>query len=726
MSSRLALLVVLSLTVVATATPAGAGTSLPSVTAVQPTDEIRLDGRLDEEAWESAGAITDLIQQSPRPGEPTPYRTEIRFLADDDTLYLGVVCHDPHPDRIVVHTMQRDGNMQGDDSLALVLDTFGDQRTGYFFRVNAAGTRQDGLISGPENLSLDWDGIWNARTERTADGWTAEIVIPAQTLRFTPGLAEWGLNVERLVPRDRTTVRWAAAVLDASLFDLRRAGQLLGVGDVRQGRGLSLSPYGLVRSDRDLEEDRGTVQGDAGLDITYNLTPDLTGVVTVNTDFAETEIDFRQVNLTRFALFFPEKRTFFLEGSNLFEFGIGLGQDFIPFFSRRIGLYDGAPVPVMGGVKLLGRSGKWGLGMLDVVTGKSTNTDQANLFVGRVTYDVDDHLTVGAIGTAGDPDGVHDNTLIGVDAVWRTSTFRGDKNLAFGGWAAGSAGDVPDGQRYGWGVKLDYPNDLWDLFLIVKEFGDGLDPALGFLPRPGTRWYQGGGAYQPRPTGGTFGWARQLFLETYLTYVEDLEGRAESWRLFTAPFNAETESGEHLEANVAPQFERLDEPFEIAEGVFIPPGDYHFTRYRAEAQSSHHRPWRVGASVWFGDFYTGSLTQWESFISYTTPAGHLQLRLDAENNFADLPEGDFIQRLWLFTTVYALTPDLVLSALAQYDSKTRNLGVNARFRWTIQPGNDLFVVWNHNWQHPVDVANRLALRPLEDHITVKLRWTFRR
>ncbi|HHQ48585.1 MAG TPA: hypothetical protein ENK19_06840, partial [Acidobacteria bacterium] len=439
----------------------------PQVRAGKLSGGIHLDGVLDEAAWSSAGTIPNLTQQDPHPGQPTPYTTEVRFLVDAKALYVGVRCIDPHPREIAIHTMQRDGNMAGDDTVSLVFDTFGDGRTGFFFRINAAATRQDGLISGPEDLSLDWDGIWYARTHRNAQGWTAEIIIPAQTLRFTPGKDAWGLNVERYIPRDRTTLRWASPVLDARLIDLRRAGKLLGMENLRQGKGLSVSPYGLVRSKSNLETNHSTVQGDAGLDVTYNFTPDLTGVLSLNTDFAETEVDTRQINLTRFPLFFPEKRAFFVEGSNLFQFGTGLGYDFIPFFSRRIGLYEGRQVPMLGGAKLLGRSGKWGIGVLDAVTGRSSETEQANLFAGRVTYDVDRHLTVGTIVTDGDPDGVHDNTLVGVDALWRTSTFRGSKNFSVGGWAATTGGDVPDGQKYGWGFKVDYPNDLWDLFLTV-------------------------------------------------------------------------------------------------------------------------------------------------------------------------------------------------------------------------------------------------------------------
>lgn len=573
-----------------------------------------------------------------------------------------------------------------------------------------------------EAVSLDWDGLWDARVRRTAEGWTAEIAVSARSLRFRPGLEQWGFNVERTVARERLTLRWAGASLDAFLADLQRAGMLAGVAALRQGLGLSFAPYALGRSDdrRDAPETRR--EGETGFDLAYNLTPGLGAVLTVNTDFAETEVDTRQINLTRFPLFFPEKRSFFLEGSNLFAFGSGLGEVFIPFYSRRVGLVSGQVIPLDAGLKLLGRAGPWSIAALDVETGDSSAARATNLFAGRTTYDVNEHLRVGALATRGDPDGVEDNALAGLDALWQTSTFRGDKNLAFGAWAAQSDGDLAPGQRSGWGFKADYPNDLWDVFLTYREFGDALDPALGFLPRPGTRQAEGGGSFQPRPgEEGPFSWVRQFFFELFLTRVDRLDGTTESWEVFTAPWNAVTRSGEHLEANWVPQLERLDEPFEVAEGVVIPPGEYQFTRWRVEAQSSRSRPWEVGSTVWFGDFFDGRLTEWKSFVYWTFGPGRLRLELDAVNNFGDLPQGDFIQRLWQLKTVYAASPDLVVSLFTQYDSESRDLGVNSRLRWTIRPGRDLFLVWNRNWQRTLDPGYRLELD--SDQIVVKLRWT---
>jgi Domain of unknown function (DUF5916) len=420
-----------------------------SVRAAPKIGEIRIDGVLDEPAWSAAGVIPGLVQQAPRPGEPTPYRTEVRILADPGAIYVGITCADPEPGRIV-HTLQRDGDMTGDDSVALVFDTFNDRRA-YMFRVNAAGARSDGLVSGPGETSNDWDGIWEAKVRRVPDGWTAEIRIPAATLRFVPGAARWGFNVERFVPRRRMTLRWSGTTLDSQLDDLSRAGVLEGVSEIRQGLGLSIAPYALLNRTDDRMAGRKFLEGQWGGDVRYGLTPQLEGILTVNPDFAETEVDTRQINLTRFPLFFPEKRAFFLEGSNLFQFGLGLSDGFIPFYSRRVGLFREELVPLDGGVKILGQAGRWGIAALDVETGFRTSLPRTNLAAGRVTYDVDDHLRVGTIATNGDPSGARSNTLAGLDAIWRTSQFQGDKNLFVGLWGALSAGGVRGGQRGGFG-----------------------------------------------------------------------------------------------------------------------------------------------------------------------------------------------------------------------------------------------------------------------------------
>ena len=698
----------------------------PVVTAGPVSGAIRLDGILDEPAWQQAGVIADLTQQAPHPGEPTPFATEVRILTDRDNVYFGITSVDPDPSRIAVHTMQRDGNMRGDDTISIVVDTLNDHRTGYLFQVNAAGARLDGLISDPnaEEPSLDWDGIWNVATRITATGWTSELVLPAQTVRFQRSTGQWGFNVQRYVARELITLRWSGTTLDAKLLDMRRAGTLAGLADLSQGWGLTVSPYALGLYQNDHRTDHDFTRGQAGVDVAYHATSQLDAVLTINPDFAEVEADTEQINLTRFDLFFPEKRPFFTDGANFFDFGLDLREQFIPFYSRRVGLSGNRIVPITAGLKAVGRAGPWGVGALDVETRDTFGVPQTNLAAGRVTYDFNENIRVGAIGTNGSPDGRTSNSLAGVDAVWQTSSFQEDKNLGFGLWGAKSFGEVGSGSREGWGAKLQYPNDLWDVEASVNQFGDSLDPALGFLPRRGIREYAAGAAYQPRPEGGPFGFVRQFFFELFPRWTTDLAGQTETWRIFMAPLNIETQAGDHYEANYAPEFQRLREPFEIAPGVVIPPGSYQFHRYRLQIESSDSRPLSAGATVWFGSFYDGDLTQVNAFVKWTEGSGHLSLDLSTENDFGYLPEGDFILRLWQLKAVYAFNPNLVLASFFQYDSETEKLGMNARLRWTIQPGRDLFVVWNRGWKHPVSEGSPYFLAPEVDQFILKLRWTF--
>ena len=707
----------------------------PRVALGSAAGPLRVDGVLDEPGWSAAGVIADLTQQSPVPGGPSPYRTSVRLLSDGRTIYLGVRCDDPEPGKIGLHTMQRDADLEGDDTISFVLDTFGDQRTGYYFQLNAAAARHDGLIVDQEDVSPDWDGIWDAAAIIDAGGWTLEVAIPAATLRFEPGLDAWGFNISRFVARDRTTLRWQGTTLDARLPDMRRAGALEGVASLQQGIGLTITPYGLARSRTDFLQDDTDTTGDVGLDAAYALTDGLSGVLTLNTDFAETEVDTRQINLTRFPLFYPEKRYFFVEGANQFEFGTGITTSFIPFFSRRIGLFNDEVVPIDAGLKVIGRQGKLAVGVLDVQTGETPDVPSTNLFAGRVTWDVDDHLRVGGIATRGRPDGQGENHLGGIDALWQTSTLFGDKNFSVGGWWSRTGGDpppvadpidLPGGHSDGWGFKVDYPNDLWDNAFVFRSFGESLDPALGFLPRSGVRWYTGGLSYRPRPTSGFWeGKARQFFFDLYPTYITDHSGEAQSWEVFIAPFLFETPAGGHVEADLVPMFERLDAPFEIVPGVAIAEGRYRFTRYILGGSTRPDRPVSGKLIATFGDFYDGRLTQWEGTVRTATPSGALQLQLDGLYITGELPAGDFISRLWQVKTAYSLSPDLVFSIYGQYDSESRNIGMNARMRWTIEPGVDLYAVWTRGWLHPPGAESALEGDPIDAEAVVKLRWTFR-
>lgn len=693
--------------------------------------QVQLDGKLDEPFWSEA-LVMDLVQQAPNPRGPTPFATTVRVAATEEMIYIGFLCKDPEPRRLAVHTMQRDGDVEGDDFVSIAFDTYGDRRTGYFFRINAAGARVDGLIAGAEHPSLDWDGIWDVRTHVAADGWSAEIAIPSRTLNFKKGADTWGANFERNVARTRTVLRWAAPTLDAFFFDLSRGGTLTGLAHLKQGLGIEFSPYTTARTRSFFREYGRNFQMTAGGDFTYRLTSQLAAVFTANTDFAETEVDTRQLNLSRFELFFPERRTFFLEGSNQYQFGLGLDAQFIPFFSRRIGLFEGEQIPINAGVKLNGRAGKWNLGFLDVQTRDTVLQDGSvipgtNLLASRISYDLTSKLRLGGIFTNGNPDGKTRNTLAGFDGVWRTSEFRGNKNLFIGGWTAKSFGDVGDGNRSGYGFKIDYPNDLWDCFVALNKYGASLNPGIGYLPRPGVRRFDAVCEYRPRPRkDGPFGWIRQQFMDHRYQRVVNERGQVESEQFAWTPVNVQTESGDRFSFQWIPWAEFLPVPFDISEGIRLPVGKYRFQRFIAELETSPNRRLQFTNSSGTGTFYSGTLYQQENALRYTSRRGNWQAGITLEQNFGNLPQGNFVQRLWQFNTTYAVSPNFAISSFLQYDSESQNVGNNMRVRWTLRPGNELFFIWNRGWKRLLLSPHEQGLIPESELIAIKLRWTFRR
>ena len=689
--------------------------------ATRTAETIRIDGRLDEAGWQATTPLSRFVQREPIEGAEPSEETQIRVLFTEAALYIGAVCHDRSPRDIISTQLSRDADLDVDDRLTIVLDPFFDHRNGFFFQVNAAGARADGQVSNnAESLSRDWDGIWNAAARITDDGWIAEIEIPFKTLRFKPGQPVWGFNVERQIKRRQEIDRWAAARQNIWISNLAEAGQLDGLDGVRQGLGLDVRPYGSAGTNG------GAGEAAAGVDLFKSVTPSVNAAVTVNTDFAETEADLRQVNLTRFPLFYPEKRSFFLEGAGVFDVaGLINTTDLRPFFSRRVGLIDDVAVPVRLGVKLTGRQSDYNVGVLDVETGALTDArlpggavDRQNLLVARVSRNLFQQSWVGGILTHGDPSGAGGNTLIGGDARLATSTFRGNKNLSLDLFLLATDDEATGARDAAGGFKIDYPNDRWDVALTWRQIGDQFRPALGFVPRAGIRTTNVSLAFQPRPER----WGiRQYFFEVNPVAITDLQNRLESWSVFTAPFNVRTESGEHLEWNYIPTFEHLDQPFEISPGVVIPPGSYCWTRYRAEVNTATKRPWVIDAAWWWGGFYGGTLKQLE-FAATLKPSRHVALSVQAERNTVTLPEGAFNTDILTLKADYNVTANLSWANLAQYDNDSRVAGLQSRFRWILQAGSDLFFIVNRGWRRRVDEG---GFEPVFDRASAKLQYTVR-
>ena len=700
--------------------PAALGqTPPPSIAAGALGAGVAIDGRLDEPAWASAVAIDTFTQTEPSEGTPASARTRVRVLAGPKALIVGIECDQPPGTPVVSFSVRRDAALNQEDHVRLVLGPFMDGRSGYVFVVNPSGARYDGIVNpGGESENAEWDGIWDAATVRRADGWSAEVWIPFLTLSFKPDLRTWHFNVQRRIQGLLETDRWASAARQYQVTQTSRAGLLTNLPEVDLGRGLSVRPAVTTGAGIPTPGAETDTDIQASLDVTKRLGANILGSVTVNTDFAETEVDTRRTNLTRFPLFFPEKRTFFLEGDDIFSFGLGLNQDVLPYFSRRIGLVSGNEVPIIAGGKVSGRVGDTNVGALVIGTNDRPGVveNEAAMAVVRVKQNVGRESWLGAIATMGDPLGQSGRWLAGGDFTYATSRFRGTKNVLAGVWALATDRHGAGADTTASGIKLDYPNDQWDASLTYKRIGRDFAPALGFVPRPAVQLFNLGIDNKTRVARGPL---QQLTHEFRPSVAAGLDGRWESYRVFIAPINWRFRTGDRFEVNVNPTGERLTAPFEVAEGVTIAPGRYHWRQYRLEAGTAQKRRFYTQVTWWFGGFYDGSLDQ-VIWAAAWNPTALLTFELGGERNAGRLPAGRFTQTLMSTRARLNVSSDLSVSSYVQYDTVSDSIGVNSRLRWTVRPEADLFVVYNHNVRSLLD---RWQLQ--SNQLVVKLQYAWR-
>ncbi|HXW04052.1 MAG TPA: DUF5916 domain-containing protein [Vicinamibacterales bacterium] len=695
-------------------------------------DAITIDGVLDEPIWTAAPGIGELVQRQPLQGRPPTERTDVTVICDRDHLYVGVVSHDSEPRRIIGTQMARDASLSSDDRVEIVLDTFRDQRSAFYFATNPSGALVDGLVASGE-LNAEWDAIWNVRTNRSERGWIAEFAIPFKSLSFPAGRTVWGFNLSRTVHRKLEEDRWSGARLDVQFTQVSEAGEITGLVGLTQGLGLDVRPFAAGRVLHTAGEN--DTSGKPGLDVFYNITPSLKLTATVNTDFGETEVDARQINLTRYSLLFPEKRSFFLQGAGVFGFastgpepagGIpSAGADVYPFFSRQIGLLDGEEVPLEAGLKLTGTVGRTDVGVLGVRTGDLPIVSEKNFFVGRVKRNLLQQSYVGAIVTAGDPAEGQTGQTYGADVRLATSRFLGrPNNLVVNGYGVRSANEGVSGRDWSYGFSAHYPNDRFNAQIAFREIQENFRPALGFVQRNNVRLLRVAGSYNPRPK--SFLNVQQMFHDVYYTRFTRLDtGLVESWDVYVTLLDWHLSSGDNLHGmfDFNPTYERLFEPFEISPGVVLLPGEYRFTRFRSNLLSTATKR-RLSGSVnlTYGGYWSGKAEQLTTSLTYKLPPW-FTMTLGTNQTFARLPEGHFIARIFSASIGYSATPSVSLSNLVQYDNRSRNLGWQSRLRWTLQPGNDLFFAFNQGWVQDDDGDRRF--RPQDSRISAKVQYSFR-
>ena len=690
----------------------------PTLKAGLLSGSLRIDGVLDEPAWAAAPEIENLTMSEPTQGRAPTGRTTVRVLVSRSVVAIGIVCADPDPRGNVSHTKVRDASLAAEDYVKVVLDTSRDGRFGYVFAVNPGGARYDALVdpsTGSE--SANWDGLWQAATHMDESGWSVEIRIPVATLSYKKGLKTWNLNVERHVQRLQEVDRWAGIGPDYKVTQTNLAGLLTGLPDFDLGAGLSIRPSIVGNAGVPSMGAPASRSLEPSLDVTERIGTNLSASVTANTDFAETEVDTRRTNFTQFPVFFPEKRTFFLEGSDIFAFGMGLGSAVLPYYSRRVGLVSGQEVPIAVGGKINGRLGDTNLGAQMVRTDDATGlAPSTTLGVVRLKQNVLAQSSVGVIATFGDPLGRPGSWLTGADFTYKTSKLGGDKNLFVGLWGMTMGRDGLGADRSAVGASVEYPNDRYPSWMRVRRVGTGFDPSLGFIDRTGVYVYDSKLSYHPRP--GRWG-IRQLLIDFHPNVVWDLHGQWQTWRMFLAPISGLLESGDSLELDVAPEGERLAKPFKVAPGVVLAPGAYQFTRYRVYLITSPKRKLRGEAQWWFGTFYNGSMDQIILTANWS-PTPLLTVEFSGERDIGRLPAGHFTQDLVGTRLRFNVSPNLEMSSYVQYDSVSKSVGTNSRMRWTYRPLGDLFVIYNHNIR---SIADRWQLD--SNQLIVKFQYTFR-
>ena len=707
------LLTLVAATAYAQQVPGMEGRRTMTAVRMNPEEAITLDGRLDEPIWQRAVPATDFIEQLPRNGAEPTEQTEVRIVYSRDALYMGVTAHDSEPDKMLGNTMKRDEFLRADDRFMWVMNPMLDNQSGYFFEMNPSGLMADSLMNATGAVNREWDGIWNARVRQSEIGWTIEIEIPFRALNFNPEVPAWGINFQRSVRRKNEESLWTGHGFDQGLWRLSNAGLLLGISDVSQGKGLDVKPYARMAAiaSPGQGDDKFRSDSDVGLDVFYSVTPRLRANFTVNTDFAQTEVDQRQVNLTRFSLFFPEKRDFFLEGAAFFDFGTGSRARFgnftraadtsiVPFFTRRIGLKpDGVPQTIDFGTKVTGRAGAHDIGVLHVRSGEESDVLGEDFTVMRVKRNLFAQSYIGGLYTRRAPriGGADDLQTVGVDARVGTANFRGSQNLEAGAFYLNTTNVRDTGDSAAFGASIDYPNDRYGAGFSFHEVQQNYDPALGFTLRRNIRRYNPFVRFAPRPRAHP--WILQW--ATMLDANLQTDPRDNRWltrELDITLAQVTLHSQDTFEFHVRPIYERLKRPFVISQGITLPVGnEYDFVRYQFKGQTANRRVLALGTTMEFGDFFSGTRRQ-VTLNWGIRPRPGMVYYLDTEWNRVELQEGSFTARLYRFVADNQFNPWIAMTNNVQYDSVSGRLGWQGRFRWIMRPGNDVYFVYNHNWR----------------------------
>ena len=678
-----------------------------TVRAVRIPEGLKLDGRLEELYYREVPAISDYIQVDPNPGAAATEKTESWIFFDNANVYVSARCWDSHPEREIANEMRRDSqNILQNESFTVVFDTFNDKRNSVFFQTTPLGAQRDQAITDEGNTpqNLDWSAVWEVKTQRFDQGWTAEIAIPFKSLRYNSNPTQiWGVQLRRIV---RWKNEWAyittlpahlgvRAIFYASLF-----AELVGLETPSGGVNLELKPYGIsgIRTDRAATPPlNNKIDRDVGLDAKYGLSKSLTLDLTYNTDFAQVEDDTQQVNLTRFNLFFPERREFFLESQGLFSFGTGTGNTGsntpVLFFSRRIGLNNGRPVPIAGGARLTGRVGANSIGFLNIQAREDevSNSRSTNFTVLRAKRDILRRSNVGVLYTKRNETtqgGVPSGQTFGLDGLYSLSPA-----LNVNAYYARTEKPGVTGDSASYLTRFDYNADRYGFQVERLKVGDRFNPDVGFLRRTDFKRHFSQVRFSPRPARNRMKAIRRFIYLGNIDYIENNRGRLD-FREQEGQFQIEFFNSDRLDLDYTRDYEFIPKPFAIASNVTVPQGGYTYQSFLTSYFAGRQHKLSGTVSLQQGSLYGGNKRTLGLSGARTDLTAQLALEPGFSLNWVSLPWGKFTSSVITERTTYTITPRMFISALTQYNSSSHTFSTNARFRWEYRPGSEMFIVYS--------------------------------
>ena len=688
--------------------------------ALKTVEKINLDGKLSELAWSSASSVSNFTQREQNEGAPPTEKTRVSVIYNTNEIYFGIWCFDSEPKKISAQQMSRDFDWGSDDDFEIMVSPFNDNRNGYLFVINPNGAMADVWLGEEGNdFNFDWNGIWDARVTRDNNGWYAEVKIPFSTLKFKGESKQvWGLNFERNIRRKKEQILWQGWSRIYGVEKISQSGKLTGLENIKQKERVEIIPFltAGIQAGSTGSEKRAEIGGEVNFDITPTLKLNLTA----NTDFAQVESDRREVNLSRFSLFYPEKRQFFLEGKSYFDMQVSKAT---LFYSRRIGIDSGKEIPVLGGVRLFGKLNRTSIGMLSLQTAASGDIHSANSSVFRIKQDIFEQSGIGFITTQKfSKDGY--NGLYGTDFTYSTSKFGGDKNLMLGFSGAISIDKKNNNQIYKnkngtYHFFVYYPNDIWELFAGINTIQENFNPGLGFINRSNYKRVYGELGYNPRykkMPGYIRNFAFTPFAFEY--YLNDKTNVTETFQYNWSPLGVNFKNGDSFQFVVSHMLDNPAESFDLIESVTIPAGRYWDNGFAMEYSTFEGR--RVSGEIEFstGKFYTGYMTGFEMELNLNLNK-HLNVGLDLRQNFLAIPQGRFNVSEVGGRIDFALNTRLNTSLFAQWNSEDGEMLLNYRINWIPKIGSFFYFVINQN----VSTGNN-TLKLTNTTILAKLVWRF--